>query len=55
MGSLWCLELPEGQATEAHTVGRWQQVLADAFDENLAIGVRRPSLIISVEPQPGLS
>jgi hypothetical protein len=36
-------------------LGRWQQVLADALDQNLAIGVREQSLIILVERLPVLS
>jgi Sigma-70, region 4/Homeodomain-like domain len=36
-------------------LGRWQRVLADALDQNLAIGVQQRSLIISIEPPPGLS
>ena len=38
---------------KAVRLGRWQQVLADALDQNLAIGVRQRSLIISAEPRPG--
>jgi hypothetical protein len=34
---------------------RWQQMLADALDQNVAIGVRRLSLIISAAPQRELS
>jgi hypothetical protein len=33
------------------SLGRWQ-VLTDALDQNLAIGVRRPWLIIWAVPQP---
>jgi hypothetical protein len=36
-------------------LGRWQQVLADALDQNLAIGVGQLSLIILAEPRPVLS
>ena len=36
-------------------LGRWQQVLADALDKNLALASERPSLIISAERPPGLS
>jgi hypothetical protein len=36
-------------------LGRWQQVLADALDENLRLVSGRRSPIISVERPPGLS
>jgi len=36
-------------------LGRWQQVLTEGLDQNLAIGVRAASLIISVERPPVLS
>jgi len=32
--------LPEGTAAKPERLGRWQQVLVDALDQNLAIGVR---------------
>jgi hypothetical protein len=32
--------LSEGQATNPPRLGRWQQVLANALDENVAVGVR---------------
>jgi hypothetical protein len=35
--------------------GRWQQVLADALDQNLAVGFGQPLLIILVEPPPVLN
>jgi hypothetical protein len=36
-------------------LGRWQQALADALDQHLAIGVRGPLLIISAVFRPALS
>jgi hypothetical protein len=36
-----CLEpQPEGPAAKVPRLGRWRQVLADALEQNLAIGVR---------------
>ena len=32
--------VPESPAVKVPRLGRWQQVLADALDQNLAIGVR---------------
>jgi hypothetical protein len=40
---------------ESPRLGRWQQVLADALDENLRLVSGRRSPIISVERPPGLS
>jgi hypothetical protein len=34
-----CLEPPQSPATKAPRLGRWQEILADALDHNLAIGV----------------
>ena len=36
-------------------LARWQQVLADALDQNALLAFEQPSLIISAEPRPGLS
>jgi hypothetical protein len=36
-------------------LGRWQQVLADALERNLAMGSGQPSPIISVERLHGLN
>jgi hypothetical protein len=36
-------------------LGRWQQVLADALDQTLRLAYEQPSLIILVDPRPGLN
>jgi hypothetical protein len=46
----WMARPPKSQR-----LGRWQQVLTDTLDKNLAIGVRAAVAIISVELLPGLS
>jgi hypothetical protein len=43
------------QAPKSPRLGRWQQVLADALDQNLAIGSVQLSLIILAGRPPGLS
>ena len=43
------------RSPKSQRLGRWQQVLADGLDQNLAIAYVQPSLIISVEPPPGLT
>jgi hypothetical protein len=42
--------LPKGAAAQSSPLGRRQQVLADALDQNLAMAPKQPSLIISAEP-----
>jgi hypothetical protein len=40
---------------KSQRLGRWQQVLADALDQNVAIASVQPLLIISVESPPVLN
>ena len=46
---------PLPECPERPRLGRWQQVLADALDQNLAIGVRAAVADHWVEPPPGLN